>query len=170
MEEYHYFDPNGFMLVDTTIPDGSQVNDKGQWVIDGVVQKKTSEVGSSGVVETSGAVSNILVQPTAPKEEAVFEAKNENTEGVENDPNTIPPKAKEAIEWIRFWCMSDSEIVLPWSKRWIKDSLKLRGYKTDIINRAIVECKVNWNEHAAIRARDIKKDTMGMIKKILKNC
>ena len=34
--------------------------------------------------------------------------------------------------------------------------LKIAGYKKDIINRAVAECGVDWNEHALIKARDIK--------------
>ena len=37
----YYFDSNGSLLVDTTTPDGYQVNQEGVWVENGVVQQKT---------------------------------------------------------------------------------------------------------------------------------
>lgn len=39
--KYYYFDENGYLLTNTTTPDGEQVNEKGEWVKDGVVQTST---------------------------------------------------------------------------------------------------------------------------------
>lgn len=35
-----YFDQDGYLLSDTITPDGNQVDDKGQWIVNGVVQEK----------------------------------------------------------------------------------------------------------------------------------
>lgn len=47
----YYFTPEGYCLVDTTTPDGYQVNGSGAWVIDGVVQQQSDpgEVKSSAL-------------------------------------------------------------------------------------------------------------------------
>ena len=37
-EERYYFDESGWLLRDTTAPDGETVNEKGQWTVDGAVQ------------------------------------------------------------------------------------------------------------------------------------
>lgn len=44
--ECYYFDGNGYMLSNTTTPDGYQVNASGAWVVNGVVQ--TQGTGSTG--------------------------------------------------------------------------------------------------------------------------
>ena len=38
ISECYYFDLNGYLLTDTTTPDGSQVNSSGSWVVNGAVQ------------------------------------------------------------------------------------------------------------------------------------
>ena len=38
MMKCYYFDSSGYMLANTTTPDGFQVNEKGEWTIDGTVQ------------------------------------------------------------------------------------------------------------------------------------
>lgn len=50
--ECYYFDGNGYMLTNTTAPDGYQVNASGAWVVNGVVQ--TQAAGSAGNVAHSG--------------------------------------------------------------------------------------------------------------------
>lgn len=50
--ECYYFDGNGYMLTNTTTPDGYQVNASGAWVVNGVVQ--TQAAGSAGNVAHSG--------------------------------------------------------------------------------------------------------------------
>ena len=40
VSECYYFDGNGYMLANTTAPDGYQVNGDGAWTVDGVVQTK----------------------------------------------------------------------------------------------------------------------------------
>ena len=44
--ECYYFDGNGYMLSNTTTPDGYQVNASGAWVVNGIVQ--TQGTGSKG--------------------------------------------------------------------------------------------------------------------------
>lgn len=46
--ESYYFDENGYLLTNTTTPDGYTVNDGGAWVVDGVVQEKQMGPGSDG--------------------------------------------------------------------------------------------------------------------------
>ena len=36
--ECYYFDQDGYLLIDTITPDGNQVDDVGQWIVNGVVQ------------------------------------------------------------------------------------------------------------------------------------
>lgn len=40
VSECYYFDENGYCLLGATAPDGSQVNESGAWVVDGVVQTR----------------------------------------------------------------------------------------------------------------------------------
>lgn len=42
--ECYYFDGNGYLLTNTTAPDGSQVNENGAWVVNGVMQTKAVAV------------------------------------------------------------------------------------------------------------------------------
>ena len=41
--ESFYFDSDGWMLANTVTPDGCQVNENGQWIVDGIVQTKTMD-------------------------------------------------------------------------------------------------------------------------------
>lgn len=41
--ECYYFDNNGYLLVNTTTPDGYTVNSDGAWVIDGAIQTQTTQ-------------------------------------------------------------------------------------------------------------------------------
>lgn len=50
--ECYYFNENGYMLSNTTTPDGYQVNATGAWVVNGVVQ--TQATGSTGNAAHSG--------------------------------------------------------------------------------------------------------------------
>lgn len=50
--ECYYFNENGYMLSNTTTPDGCQVNATGAWVVNGVVQ--TQATGSTGNAAHSG--------------------------------------------------------------------------------------------------------------------
>lgn len=43
----YYFDPSGNMLSSTTTPDGYQVNENGEWVVDGVVQTQSGQTVTS---------------------------------------------------------------------------------------------------------------------------
>ena len=41
--ECYYFDGNGYMLANTTTPDGYQVNADGAWVVNGAIQTQTTQ-------------------------------------------------------------------------------------------------------------------------------
>ena len=45
--EYYYFDINGYLIMNGTTPDGYMVNERGQWIQNGVVQRKHYEVYTS---------------------------------------------------------------------------------------------------------------------------
>ena len=45
--ECYYFDGNGYMLSNTTTPDGYQVNATGAWVVNGVVQTQRTTAGNN---------------------------------------------------------------------------------------------------------------------------
>lgn len=64
--EYYYFDENGWLLMDTTTPDGKTVNKYGEWVVDGVVQ--TTKMAEEAVItgaEATDAEGNALPFITA---------------------------------------------------------------------------------------------------------
>ena len=46
--ECYCFDDGGWLLMNRTTPDGYQVNGKGQWVVNGVVQTRSAYIRSSG--------------------------------------------------------------------------------------------------------------------------
>ena len=48
LQEYYYFDYDGYLLVDTYTPDGYYVNHMGQWVVNGIVQHKMSPAVQPG--------------------------------------------------------------------------------------------------------------------------
>lgn len=81
---------------------------------------------------------------------------SDNTNGAQNDPNSLPPKAKEAAALVRLWCNADKTanvLIIPHSRKMMKDILKERGFKGDIVTRAIEASGINWSEHALIRAK-----------------
>ena len=45
--ESYYFNENGYLLVNTTTPDGFTVDANGAWIVDGIVQTKTISVPAS---------------------------------------------------------------------------------------------------------------------------
>lgn len=47
IKECFYFDANGYVLTDTRTPDGYMVNSKGEWVVDGEIQRAYPEVEES---------------------------------------------------------------------------------------------------------------------------
>lgn len=63
--ECYYFDANGYMLANTTTPDGYQVDGNGAWIVNGVVQTQTSVAnnGNAGVASgyNSDGISNIAI-------------------------------------------------------------------------------------------------------------
>lgn len=81
---------------------------------------------------------------------------SDNTNGAQNDPNSLPPKAKEAAALVRLWCNADKTanvLIIPHSRKMMKDILKERGFKGDIVTRAIEASGINWSEYALIRAK-----------------
>lgn len=51
ISECYYFDYNGWLLVNTTTPDGSTVNENGAWTVNGTVQTRSS--ADSGFVDNA---------------------------------------------------------------------------------------------------------------------
>ncbi|WP_024344819.1 hypothetical protein [Lacrimispora indolis] len=45
--ECYYFDTNGYMLFNTTTPDGYEVNSNGNWVVGGIIQTQSKGVNKS---------------------------------------------------------------------------------------------------------------------------
>lgn len=161
LTEYYYFDEQGYMLSNRMTPDGYMVNEDGQWIENGRVKK----------LETLNENTfNNIKQLDVSQTNIVRDINGDNTEDVKNNPNTLPPKVKQAIEQIIFWCNEDQDIVVPYSKRLIRELLKIKGYKNDVIDRAIDECNVSWNDHALILAKIYlsKNYGIGQIRDMLK--
>lgn len=59
--ECYYFDGNGYMLANTTTPDGYQVNVDGAWVVNGAVQTQNNRNGTQTVTNTSAPTSEEIV-------------------------------------------------------------------------------------------------------------
>lgn len=55
--ESYYFDNNGWLLVNTTTPDGYTVNENGAWVINGVIQTKSVTTSVAPISESDFIVS-----------------------------------------------------------------------------------------------------------------
>ena len=66
--ECYYFDGNGYMLANTTTPDGYQVNIDGAWTVNGVVQ-------------TQGTQQNQPVNTSAPTSEEIIDYLNNSFSG-----------------------------------------------------------------------------------------
>ena len=170
--EYYYFNGDGFLVVNQTTPDGYVVNSKGQYVVDGIVQTKklySSNVDVSNNTDGTNYIISKKKENDVPKQ-GEFVDTGDNTEGVENDPNTIQPKVRKAMDLVIFWCNEDGDIIVPFSKKELKALLQLAGYKKDTINRALSEVKINWNEHALIWARRLynKKFVKSYIKEYMR--
>ena len=58
--EYYYFDSNGYMLANTTTPDGYQVDANGAWVQSGVVQTQRTQTQTN--TNTSAPTSEEILQ------------------------------------------------------------------------------------------------------------
>lgn len=56
--ECYYFDGNGYMLSDTTTPDGYLVNADGAWMIDGVIQLQTQNASVPADTAADPALAN----------------------------------------------------------------------------------------------------------------
>ena len=63
--ECYYFDGNGYMLANTTTPDGYTVNADGAWTVNGVVQTKSVAV-NNGNAATGGVNHNAGYDPAHP--------------------------------------------------------------------------------------------------------
>lgn len=158
--EYFYFDSNGFMLKNTTTPDGYQVDNEGRWVIDGVIQK-TDTINTQNIIAENKIIDNTQAIDISQTNilngnEDKFVDNGDNTESINNDPNSIPPKVKKAMEWIDFLTNESGKYGIhkrPWSKRMLKTTLALLGYKQDVRNRAVSEFKSDWNEYALMQAQ-----------------
>jgi uncharacterized protein Smg (DUF494 family) len=171
--EYYYFNGDGFLVVNQTTPDGYVVNSKGQYVVDGIVQTKkidSSNVDVSNNTDGTNYIISKKKENDAPKQD-VFVDVGDNTNGMENDPNTIQPKVRKAMDLVIFWCNEDGEIIIPHSKKTLKYGLEGAGFKKDTINRALSEVSINWKEHALIRARRLLRIgyRRNSIKKIMSN-
>ena len=92
----------------------------------------------------------------------------DNTEGI--DPNMLPSKVVKAIEYIKYWCNEDGEIVIPYSKKIVRWGLEELGFKKDVINRALSDGGIDWNNHALILAKIYfnKNYSPSKIRKLLK--
>ncbi|WP_432627118.1 hypothetical protein [Brotaphodocola sp.] len=55
--ESYYFDSNGYLLTDTTTPDGYAVNKDGAWVLNGVIQTKNVVVNAEPITEKDFIIS-----------------------------------------------------------------------------------------------------------------
>lgn len=156
--EYYYFNNDGFLVVNQTTPDGYVVNSKGQYVVNGVVQ--TIKIDSSNVAANSANGTNYIIserkEPEIPKQDEFVDV-GDNTNGVENDPNTIQPKVRKAMDLAVLLSGENGDIIVPYSKRLMKAMLQLYGYKKSTIDRALSEVKINWKEHALILARYLNR-------------
>ena len=54
ISECYYFDQNGWLLTDTTTPDGYQVNADGQWITYGQIRRVYSTAATIAAVKASG--------------------------------------------------------------------------------------------------------------------
>ena len=56
--EYYYFDANGYLVMNSVTPDGYTVNERGQWVVNGVVQRKNrrANIADRNNVEKNNAI------------------------------------------------------------------------------------------------------------------
>jgi len=65
VSECYYFDANGYMMVNTTTPDGYTVNGDGAWLVDGAIQQKNTVSQNTGSNIPSGyntyGISNVVV-------------------------------------------------------------------------------------------------------------
>ncbi|MBR4314515.1 MAG: hypothetical protein IKP66_06365 [Lachnospiraceae bacterium] len=168
--EYYYFNSDGFLVVNQTTPDGYKVNGKGQYVVDGVVQTKKLETANVDADGTNYIISKKKENDITESKQDVFVDVGDNTNGTENDPNTIQPKVRKAMDLAVLLSGEDGDIIVPFSKKEMKAMLQLYGYKKSTIDRALSEVKINWKEHALIWARHLHKKgfTRGQIRERLR--
>lgn len=60
--ECYYFNENGYLLMGTTTPDNYTVNEKGAWIVDGMVQTKNVEVRAIGTGELRASDGTVIPQ------------------------------------------------------------------------------------------------------------
>ncbi len=56
VSECYYFDSDGYLLTDTTTPDGYQVSADGAWTVNGILQRKSSGPSSGSAVSQADAL------------------------------------------------------------------------------------------------------------------
>lgn len=54
MSECYYFDENGYLLTNTTTPDGYMVNENGAWVADGIVRQRAANPAAASMAKREG--------------------------------------------------------------------------------------------------------------------
>jgi hypothetical protein len=54
LAERYYFDENGYLLTNTTTPDGYTVNEAGAWVADGIVRQKAANPAAASTAKKEG--------------------------------------------------------------------------------------------------------------------
>lgn len=57
--EYYYFDSNGYLIMNGITPDGYTVNERGQWIDKGIVQRKYYEIPTSKKITNESNNANI---------------------------------------------------------------------------------------------------------------
>lgn len=60
LAESYYFDPNGYLVVSATTPDGYTVNESGAWVVNGQVQQTVSAQNTNAKAEWADAYASFL--------------------------------------------------------------------------------------------------------------
>lgn len=78
--ECYYFGPEGYCLMNTTTPDGYQVNGNGAWIVNGVIQTQKVAFSSSND-ETMDDIAGTYLLYAVRTSEAVFFASNVNATG-----------------------------------------------------------------------------------------
>jgi hypothetical protein len=87
--EYYYFDANGYLIMNSITPDGYIVNEKGQWIHEGVIQRKYYEIKTTKQIV--GETKNRSTQ-----------IKEEKTNGYKRDTSSGPTIAIVAFILLLF--------------------------------------------------------------------
>ena len=93
--ECYYFQQNGYIMLNSTTPDGYIVDTNGAWVVDGVVQKRFTTVSNNNYTTTGSKSSNTTKkkegkssQSTKNESESNKTTKTENTASNESTKAT----------------------------------------------------------------------------------